>query len=101
MRVTEATVTVLNAFISANARLSGAEIAAATGLMSGTLYPILHRLETEGFLVATPEAIDPREAGRPRRILYELSAASVSAAIRMVSDSRWGKFQAGGLLANG
>lgn len=101
MRVTEATVTVLNAFMSTSVQLSGAEIAAETGLMSGTLYPILHRLEAEGFLVATPEAVDPREAGRPRRILYYLSAAKASAAMQIVRTSRWGERLGGGVLANG
>jgi DNA-binding PadR family transcriptional regulator len=46
---------------------SGAELAKATGTASSTLYPMLVRLETAGWLTSEWEAIDPRAAGRPRR----------------------------------
>ncbi len=45
-----------------------------TGLPSGSVYPILRRLEEEGLLVAREEPIDPT-AKRPRyRIFYRLNA---------------------------
>jgi DNA-binding PadR family transcriptional regulator len=53
---------------------SGAEMAKATRVVSGTLYPMLARLEAAGWLTSEWEAIDPREAGRPRRRYYKLTA---------------------------
>jgi PadR family transcriptional regulator PadR len=41
----------------------GLEIGAAAGLPSGTVHPILARLEGVGRLESRWEAIDPREAG--------------------------------------
>jgi DNA-binding PadR family transcriptional regulator len=52
---------------------SGAEIGRATDLASGTLYPILFRLEEAGWLVSRWEAGDPSELGRPRRRLYRVT----------------------------
>lgn len=53
---------------------SGAEISRETGVGSGTLYPMLARLEQAGWLTSEWEVIDPSEAGRPRRRFYKLSA---------------------------
>jgi len=50
----------------------GYDLAKATGLKSGTLYPILIRLAERGFVEARWEAEQP--VGRPRRHLYRLSA---------------------------
>jgi DNA-binding PadR family transcriptional regulator len=50
--------------------ISGADIARVTDLASGTLYPILLRLELAGWLESNWEDGDPRELGRPRRRLY-------------------------------
>ena len=55
------------------ARQSGAEIAKATGVGSGTLYPLLARLETAGWLKSEWEDAEPSEVGRPRRRLYWLT----------------------------
>jgi PadR family transcriptional regulator PadR len=52
---------------------SGADMAKATGTGSGTLYPLLARLEEAGWLTSRWEDIDPREAGRPIRRLYKLT----------------------------
>lgn len=89
MKVTEATVLVLNAFLSTHCQLSGADVARQTGLMSGTLYPILHRLEANGLLIAKYEVVDPKAVGRPRRILYELTADAATDARNIVRNSRW------------
>jgi PadR family transcriptional regulator PadR len=51
----------------------------ATGLASGTLYPILVRLERAGWLEAHWEQIDPVTEGRPARRYYRLSAHGVTA----------------------
>lgn len=52
---------------------SGAEMSKATKVGSGTLYPMLARLETAGWLTSEWEVIDPSEAGRPRRRFYRLT----------------------------
>ena len=50
--------------------LSGAEIGRLTKLPSGTLYPILFRLEQAQWLRSRWENEDPRVLGRPRRRFY-------------------------------
>lgn len=75
IRMTRPTMKVLGAFLSdLNTGLSGADIAKETRLMSGSLYPILRRLEKQGWLSAEWEDIDPKEEGRPRRRFYTLKA---------------------------
>jgi DNA-binding PadR family transcriptional regulator len=54
-------------------RISGAEISRSTGLASGTLYPILFRLEEAGWLQSEWEEVTPSEVKRPRRRLYRLT----------------------------
>lgn len=51
----------------------GLELAEASGLRSGTIYPALARLEGAGWLTSHWEDVDPKQAGRPRRRLYELT----------------------------
>jgi PadR family transcriptional regulator PadR len=53
--------------------LSGAEIARATKLASGTLYPILLRLDHAGWLDSRWEEGDPHRLGRPRRRFYSVT----------------------------
>jgi PadR family transcriptional regulator len=50
----------------------GYELAQATGLRSGTLYPLLIRLEGQGHLEARWEP--PAAPGRPPRHTYRLTA---------------------------
>ena len=52
---------------------AGAEISKSAGVGSSTLYPMLARFETAGWLTSEWEAIDPSEAGRPRRRFYKLT----------------------------
>jgi DNA-binding PadR family transcriptional regulator len=54
--------------------LYGAEIGEAAGLPSGTVHPILARLEAIGWLESRWEEIEPRTAGRPARRYYRLTA---------------------------
>jgi PadR family transcriptional regulator PadR len=58
----------------------GLELMDFAALRSGTAYPILHRLQTDGWLTSTREQIDPAEAGRPQRRLYRLTASGERAA---------------------
>lgn len=51
----------------------GLELTRETGLKSGTLYPILARLEAAGWLVSEWEQIDPSLEGRRPRRYYRLT----------------------------
>jgi DNA-binding PadR family transcriptional regulator len=54
----------------------GFDIMDATGLPSGTVYPILRRLDREGLLDSTWEkAAEAQRAQRPPRRYYEITAA--------------------------
>jgi PadR family transcriptional regulator, regulatory protein PadR len=73
-RLTRQTLSVLGALMSGQMReLSGAEIAKISNLSSGTLYPILYRLEEFGWLESRWEIGDPAVLGRPRRRYYRIS----------------------------
>jgi PadR family transcriptional regulator len=56
----------------ASAWRHGYDLLVDTGLQSGSLYPILMRLEDRGFLEAVWESGPP--TGRPPRHLYRLTA---------------------------
>ena len=58
----------------------GLDIAEKAGLKSGSLYPILGRLEDRGWLASRWEDIDPAAEGRPRRRYYRLTADGYSLA---------------------
>lgn len=65
--------------------MSGAEIGRSAKLASGTLYPILLRLENAGWLKSRWEVEDPQSLGRPRRRFYRVTALgekNVEAALR-------------------
>jgi DNA-binding PadR family transcriptional regulator len=51
----------------------GRELGEAAGLPSGTVHPILARLEGMGWLESRWEDIDPSAAGRPARRYYRLT----------------------------
>lgn len=53
--------------------VSGADVGRSTKLASGTLYPILIRLEEAGWVTSHWETDDPKELGRPRRRLYRVT----------------------------
>ena len=52
---------------------SGADISRSTNVGSGTLYPLLARLEQAGWLRSEWEVVDPSEVGRPRRRFYKIT----------------------------
>ena len=54
---------------------SGASISKATGIGSGTLYPLLQRLEMANWIEGEWEKAEPSELGRPRRRFYRLTAS--------------------------
>jgi DNA-binding PadR family transcriptional regulator len=51
----------------------GLQIGDAAGLPSGTVHPILARLEAVGWVESRWEQIDPRQEGRPARRYYRLT----------------------------
>src|SRR5262245_29525846 len=58
----------------------GFDIMDASGLKSGTVYPILRRLEDAGMLRAKWEAVaDARDAQRPPRRYYQMTGAGMKA----------------------
>ncbi|GAB2565790.1 PadR family transcriptional regulator [Paractinoplanes abujensis] len=63
----------------------GLELMQQSGLPSGTLYPILARLERAGWVESRWEEIDPVAEGRPSRRYYRLTADGVVAARREVA----------------
>jgi DNA-binding PadR family transcriptional regulator len=86
-RITGPTLKVLAALLSTpRDELSGAEIGRASKLASGTLYPILLRLEGAGWLQSRWEVEDPSELGRPRRRFYRVTALGAKKAKAAVKD---------------
>src|SRR4051794_4287945 len=63
----------------------GLQLMQATGLPSGTLYPILVRLERAGWVVSRWEENDPSAEGRPNRRYYRLTADGAVEARREVA----------------
>lgn len=63
----------------------GAEMGSAAGLPSGTIHPILARLEGVGWVVSRWEDIDVHAAGRPQRRYYRLTADGAVAARRALA----------------
>jgi PadR family transcriptional regulator, regulatory protein PadR len=73
-RMTIPTQLVLRALLADPAQeLYGVEIGHAAGLPSGTVHPILARIEGVGWLTSRWEDIDPRAEGRPARRYYRLT----------------------------
>jgi PadR family transcriptional regulator, regulatory protein PadR len=81
VRLSLQTLRVLEAFLENPAdSLSGSDVQKRGGLASGTLYPILLRLESAGWFVSRWETVDPSAVGRPRRRLYRLTPGGLSRA---------------------
>lgn len=87
VRISLQTLRTLEAFLEnpANA-LSGADVQKTSGLASGTLYPILLRLEAAGWFTSRWETIDPSAAGRPRRRLYRLTSTGLKRASELFAS---------------
>ncbi len=78
VRISLQTLRVLDAFLQCpTEELAGADVHKRSQLASGTLYPILLRLESAGWFVSRWEAVDPSTAGRPRRRLYRLTPSGL------------------------
>jgi DNA-binding PadR family transcriptional regulator len=60
--------------------LYGAEIGEVAGLPSGTVHPMLARLEGIGWVSSRWEDVDPSDAGRPARRYYRLTTTGAEQA---------------------
>lgn len=58
----------------------GFELMKLTGMASGSLYPMLARLEEAGWLTRGKESVDPHAIGRPLRVNYTITGAAVTVA---------------------
>ena len=91
-RMTQTTEAVLRALLENPSKdMYGLEICAKAELPSGTIYPILARLERIGWLESSWEEIDPQAQGRPRRRYYRPSregAEHARLALARVTESR-------------
>ncbi len=80
-RMTVQTRMVLSALLGESGReVYGLQIVEATGLPPGTMYPILSRLESAGWIESRWEQADQHAVGRPRRRYYRFCAGPVDGA---------------------
>jgi PadR family transcriptional regulator, regulatory protein PadR len=94
LRVTPATLDVLQVLLLAVGELHGFAIAQAARRPTGSVYPILVRLEQAGWLDSYWETQHP-EAGKPRRRFYSLNPTGLAAGQRLVLERR-GKLPSAG-----
>lgn len=88
LRITRQTVTLLETLLSDPTReWYGFELMEHASLRSGTVYPMLHRLQADGWLTSFREGIDPSAEGRPRRRLYRLTAEGERSARLVLAQS--------------
>jgi PadR family transcriptional regulator PadR len=66
----------------------GLELSRVAGLASGTIHPILARLESVGWLESRWEDLDPCEEGRPRRRYYRLTPEGAQRALAALANVR-------------
>ena len=91
VRATPATADVLSALMASTEPSWGLRIVKESGRPAGTVYPILQRLETLGWITSSWEADDARRG--PRRRLYEMTDSGAAQAQPVVARGR----RAGGL----
>lgn len=86
-RVTEATLDVLEALLGPDEELYGLKIAKAIERPTGSVFPILARLEQLGWVVSEWEPGDPSTRG-PRRRFYRLSPDGLGEARSLLTERR-------------
>ena len=77
-RITAATIDVLSVLVTTGEPVWGLLVISQSGRPAGSVYPILERLETSGWVTSRWED-DPGRSG-PRRRYYELTAEGATAA---------------------
>jgi len=88
-RITSQTLKILGVLMWSKDELSGADVARSTSLSSGTLYPILSRLEDAKWIKSRWEDGDPHRLGRPRRRLYQVTALGAQNARREFTELKF------------
>jgi PadR family transcriptional regulator, regulatory protein PadR len=89
LRMTLPTQLVLRAMLEEPGKqLYGLQICEASGLASGTIHPILARLERLGWAESQWEETDPHEQGRPRRRYYALTKDGAESARIALAQAR-------------
>jgi PadR family transcriptional regulator PadR len=87
VRLSHQTLRVLRVFLeNPNDSVAGSDMCKQTGMLSGTVYPILIRLERAGWLDSNWEQLDPTEAGRPRKRLYHLTGIGYNKARQALTE---------------
>jgi PadR family transcriptional regulator, regulatory protein PadR len=86
-RVTDATLDVLEVLLDGGDDLYGLKVAKATGRPTGSVFPILARLEGFGWAISEWEAGDPADRG-PRRRFYRLSPGGMAGARELLAQRR-------------
>jgi PadR family transcriptional regulator, regulatory protein PadR len=91
-RTSKQTLALLNALVAKPTQWHyGYALSRETELMSGTLYPILMRLEERGWLETqweSPEALAEGRGGRPPRHMYRLTAGGSAWATEALAAAR-------------
>ncbi len=78
-RFSYAALRILRLFLNdPSAEITGAETVRASGLASGTVYPLLMRFERIGLLESHWEAGNPSELGHPRRRYYRMTTQGLA-----------------------
>ena len=86
-RLSDSAAAVLRFFLAnPDAEFYGLEILERTGIASGTLYPMLIRLEENGFLRSGWEQVDETVVGRPKRRYYRLNPSGQEKALHSFSE---------------
>jgi hypothetical protein len=86
--MTRKTKAVLSALLAeADKELYGLEIYERTGLLPGTTYPILLRLQSAGLVRSRWEDTDPADPDRPRRRYCQLTDLGIGSAPTMVAEA--------------
>lgn len=89
MRITVATARVLAVLLAdPQADRYGLDLMRDTGLASGTLYPILHRLQDAGWIAGHWEEVDVVLESRPARRYYRLTPEGATGARQALADLR-------------
>jgi PadR family transcriptional regulator, regulatory protein PadR len=89
-RITEATLDVLGVLIGPDDELYGLKIAKAVGRPTGSVFPILARLEQLGWVTSEWETSEPTARG-PRRRFYRLSPNGLTEARAVLAERRKGQ----------
>ena len=88
-RITDATLDVLEVLLLESGDLYGLKIAKAAGRPTGSVFPILAKLEDCGWVTSEWEAGDPAARG-PRRRFYQLSPDGLVQARHLLAQRRGG-----------